>query len=390
MYPINVFLVGNHGEIKRSVRRELSTMAAEISKDFADATECLSSTDLSGQEVKLFVVLVRSAEDVEKLGRLNDSFVGFPILAVVEISQDPGLLVGAMRAGAAQVVRTPVDSRDFQQAMQRIATQFGHARKRCEAVAIVGAAEGVGVSSTSINLADEIARRAELECVLVEGTASFGHLAHRLNISPAITTYELTTQSERLDGELIRKAVTSIGDRLQAIVGPYREIHPWHADPTSIGSVEELIRQYFDIIVVDMAAGIDDVYFEYLHSADQIVLVGEQRLAAVTGMKTFMDQFRREHISARLIPVLNKYDRSDAEITIDTVRDYLEIDDLLTIRRQDALFREAENSGRTLHQTTLRTRVFDDFKSLADLVLHQEPDPAQRGFLSRLTHALHR
>ena len=68
------------------------------------------------------------------------------------------MMIRAMRAGAAQVVRLPLQGDDFRAAMHRIAIQFGHPQGKSRTVVVFGSSEGSGCTTVALNLASELGR----------------------------------------------------------------------------------------------------------------------------------------------------------------------------------------------------------------------------------------
>lgn len=384
MYPIGIYLIARPSDTKRLLQRELGSLQAHIDGDFSGFPECLSSLDAASTQTKLFIAEVNSEEDIEWLAKLNDHFTGVPILAVVHVANTAGLLVSAMRAGAAQVVRAPVDSRDFQDAMKRVATQFGHAPKPCETIAVLAADQGAGATTVSINLGAELARATESRCLLIEAAPTFGHLADRLNIAPQLTTHELLESSNRLDPGLIEQAMTRVDQNLDVITGPYREIHEHSSNLLDLLSVQKLARGLSDFLIIDASTDFGESYFEYLDSVEQIVIVGEQRISAVTGIRALLKKFQEREIAARRIVVINKYDWTNYDFNLTSLRKLFDLPEMLTINKDQKLFQDVENRGKTLRQHTLYHRIHRDYERLARVILHQEPVGKKGGFFSRM------
>jgi Flp pilus assembly CpaE family ATPase len=390
VYPIGIYLIAKPSETKRLIERELSSLQAHIDGDFSGFAECLSSLDSANMETKLFIAEVNSEEDISWLAKLNDHFTGFPILAIVRVANAAGLLVSAMRAGAAQVVRIPVDSRDFRDAMKRVATQFGHAPKPCDVIAVLAADQGAGASSVSINLGAELARETENQCLLFEAAPTYGHLADLLNIAPRTTTYELLKSANRLDGGLLEQAITRVDQNFGVISGPYQEIHEDSSNLLELLPALQLARELSDCLVIDVSTDFVESYFEFLNFVDQIVIVGEQRISAVTGIRALLKKLAEREIAARKIVVINKYDWTQYDFNVTSLHKLLGLPELLTIRKDEKLFQNVENRGKTLRQQALYHGIHRDYGRLARVVLRRERIDHRRGFFSRKFFSYHR
>ena len=143
MYPLKTLLIGCTDDVLGDLRRELNHLSVAIEGEYLDVRSCLTFV-LANPSKRLLVFYPKSAAEIVQLERLNESVVGQPILALVDPTNDPSLMVRAMRAGAAQVVRLPLQADDFRAAMSRIAVQFGYEVNPCRVITVLGATEGSG------------------------------------------------------------------------------------------------------------------------------------------------------------------------------------------------------------------------------------------------------
>ena len=134
----------------------------------------------------MFIVYVDSDEELAQLRRLSGTFVGRPIIALVNPDRDGSMILKAMRAGALQVVPLPLRREDFGAAMDCIAVQFGLARGRAKTIAVAGTTGGCGTTTIALNLAYELAYLKQVNCILMELSLRMGVLASHLDVQPAL------------------------------------------------------------------------------------------------------------------------------------------------------------------------------------------------------------
>src|SRR3954451_20675919 len=128
MYPLNVVLAGQLDSVLKPIRETLLSIPAVIDAEFPSLTMVQSGMQNQPRRADrpwLFVLVLSSAEDYQHMRRIRETFVGHPILAVVDDASDPVSVLAAMRSGAAQVVATPFDREDFLSAAEVIALMFG-------------------------------------------------------------------------------------------------------------------------------------------------------------------------------------------------------------------------------------------------------------------------
>ncbi len=394
MYPLKIALIGCRESVLLDVQRELSNLSAEAQDVCGQLSQWAEHLLPQRDEQRLLITQPRSAEDVQQMARLNEFFSGQPMLALVDPNDDPSLMVRAMRAGAAQVVRVPLQPDDFAEAMQRIAIQFGCPLQRSQLIAVAGASEGSGATTLAIHIAAEMAAVAEARCIVTEGSVQFGKLASQLAVEPNVTLYDLLCDPERLDGELVHQSLTKVTDNLQMVVGSYQEIAPLEVRSQDLLRVLTYLRDMADYVVVDMPYNFNTTYFDVLASAQQIVLVGEPTVPSFRDMTMFVDRLQRDAPASRRVIVLNRFDASEPVCTADRLRELVKTVAVHTVTDEPSAFHLAQNSGRLLTDVAPYAAACNDIRALACALLGREDKSSQSSWnllntVSHLAHALH-
>lgn len=358
MYPLKVLLVGcaNADIVLPTLRRELSSLNVGVEGEFADCRSCLSQILSNPAEKRLVLALTSSAADTEQLARLNEAVAGLPILALVDPSSDSSLMIRAMRAGAAQVVRLPLESEDFHDAMRRIAIQFGHPLTQSRVITVFGASEGCGASTIALNLASEIGRVRQATCILGEAAVGFGRLANYLGIEPQLTIADLLTDMELLDIERVRRSLTKIEDHLQVIVGAYRSISPVKLNTTDVFTLVNLVKQLSDVVVLDGRYTYEEIDFEFLTQTQQLVLVAKPTVPSIHNLMTLMTHLAERKCLAQQFVVINQFAPDVEGFSLDRLAKILSVPKVYPVATDVVGIQTSVNFGKTLRQAAPRSR----------------------------------
>src|SRR5712692_7849016 len=162
MYPLKVILIGSDDNLMPRVRRELLNKSADREAEYPDVGSTIADLRPAPGDSRLFIVHLKSPLELAQLKRLNGTFIGKPIVALVE-GKDPSILIGAMRAGAAQVVPLPLQPDDFQAALDCIPVQFSQTSNQTRVIAVSGVTGGCGSTTIALNLAYEIAYLGQVQ-----------------------------------------------------------------------------------------------------------------------------------------------------------------------------------------------------------------------------------
>ncbi len=387
MYPLKASLIGCTSQSLPEVRRDLGSLSISVEGEYIDVSTCLAKVLAVPSDRRLFVVCPQSQSEISQIERLNESLIGQPILALVDPVLDPSMMMRAMRAGAAQVVRLPLQLDDLRAATHRIAVQFGHSSFKSQLIVVLGAGEGCGSTTIALNLASEVGRLHNAPCLLSEGAVSFGRLANYLGIEPQLTIVDLLTEPDRLDVERLRQALVKVEDNLLVLAGSYKAIIPFTVTAAGALALVEYARQLVDFIVVDSRHQFDDVDFDFVTRAQHIVVLTKPTIPSLHNCKLLLDLLSRRGCIGQQHIVANQFVRSDSEFSKRALEAALDVSNLFTVASDPLAVRSAENAGETLRTAAPRSRTLADITALARKILGlpAELRPDRGRFLNSLS-----
>jgi pilus assembly protein CpaE len=372
-----VVLVGVDGGVRPALGRALQQRGAEPAAVCADLAAARAEGLAHPGDVHLFVVQLAPGSDPARLGLLTSVLPGQPVLALLPPGADLAALINAQRAGAAQVVPLPLQDDDFLRAVDCIASQFAPAARASRVIAVCGVSGGCGATTLALNLAYEIgqgppagspgpaARAAPGGCLLVELARQMGSLAAYLDIEPSVSTHELLTDASRLTTHGIRQALTPVAPGLDVLVGPYLEITPGSFSPRHVYQLVGLCRRLAATVVLDVPCAFDDLQFETLALADQVVLVGVQSVSSVRTLKMVRDTLEREEGVRGQRLVINRYEPGLAGFSAGRLAGLLQAPQVFTVANDYPSVMAAVNHGKPLRLAAPHSRVLADIRALA-------------------------
>jgi pilus assembly protein CpaE len=369
MYPLNATLIGCQDSVQRNVLSMLINQQATLDGQYADVDSAVTALRDDHGGPRLFIMHVPDPLQLPKLRQLVGAFPGQPVMTLVDAGNDPTLLLGAMRSGATQVVPLPIQPDDFKAAMDCIAQQFGQAAAQNQAICVSGVTGGCGATVLSVNLANEIAAQFGRNVILSELSLQIGKLAAYLDINPEHTTFDLLNDGERVDPQMIQRALTHVSDRLDVLAGEYRAITPVQASAASVIRLVDYCRSLASVALFDVPCTYDDMYFETLAIADQVVLVGEQKIPSIRTLKLVCEALTRIDGARRLYIIINRYDPRMPGFGVDRLKTLLEVPDILTVCNDYASVMASINHGRPLRQEAPRSPALADIQSIVQTLL---------------------
>jgi pilus assembly protein CpaE len=336
-----------------------------VARGYATALQALTGLRDVSDQPGVLVVYVPNTLDLGNLRQLRTHFPAWPILALVEAESDPGLLIAAMRNGAAQVVAVPIQAADFAAALACILEPFVPPPPPSQVIAVSGATGGAGATTIALNLAFELTQQTTRTLILAEPSVQFGRLATFLDIQPSYTSADVLSQTTTITPESVRSALHAVEPRFTVLVAEYRALPPQPPKPEAVQQLVTCLRSLAEVIILDLPCTYDDLFFGLLSGAQQVVLVADQKIPAIRTLQMVFETLGRTEGERQTHIVINRYDPKLPGFSADRLRQLLEVPSLHTIASDFKAVSAAINAGRSLRAEAPRSPTLTDLMALA-------------------------
>jgi pilus assembly protein CpaE len=392
MLSLKAVLVRVSEEVAPNVRRELANYGAALEAEFHDAESAIAELRGWYHETGLLITQFHAATDLTTIQRLHAALPGWPVLVLVDQNCDPPTLIQLNRAGADQVVTLPLVPHDFSEALDCISILFGTANWHCQVIAVTPTQPGSGGTSIALNLAYEIATQRQLDTILIELAGRVGVLAVHLDLKPKFTTADLLRDLKQIDAHSVRRCLVRVADHFEVLAGPEQVADMPSAALSGLVRVIEAARALCRVLILDVPCTYDNLQFEALAAADQIVLVGEQSVSSVRSMSLVLDELLATHTIDAFHLVLNRYEPDISGITAGKLKQLLNVRHVDTIPNDRAAIMAAANQGKPLRLVAPRSPVVAAISLLVGELLGppsgQPPRPPRSRFFANWFHSL--
>jgi pilus assembly protein CpaE len=202
-------------------------------------------------------------------------------------------------------------------------TAAGKPRRAGEIVAVFSPKGGVGCTTIAVNLAVALQRMAgeERKVGVMDASLQFGDVGVMLNLQAHRSMADLVPHLDELDSDLLTSVLAPHGSGIKALLAPP---HPEESETlvtatvqdmgtgssSPVGALLGLMRQEFDLIIVDMWSWLDDVTLTVLDAATMIMLVITPSIPSIKSARLFLEVADRLNYSMdKIALVVNCVDR---------------------------------------------------------------------------------
>ncbi|MFC4785178.1 AAA family ATPase [Nocardioides sp. MAHUQ-72] len=273
-------------------------LAEVLSATLGDSVTLLRSVEaleahLRSHPAEYAAVLGPSISDEAAATFAGHHRIARPALGVILVrpAVDSTVLADALRSGMSEVVETG-DATGLRDAVHR-ATEVGRAvsegldqsaepQRRGSLVTVFSTKGGVGKSLVATNVAVALADAGQRVCV-VDLDIHCGDVAIMLQLTPLHTLADLERLSDSIDVSGVESLLTEHSERLSVLAAPVQLGSPVPAEP--MGSLLDILKQLFDVVVVDTSGMFDDYVLPALDLSEVVVLVGTLDIPSLKSLK---------------------------------------------------------------------------------------------------------
>lgn len=310
----------------------------------------------------------------------------------------PQLLMDAMRAGVSEYLPQPVEPRDLEDALRRLARKLGRGPGGSTSgggriVAFTGAKGGTGVTTTAVNAAVHAHKVAGRRTLLLDLDLESGSAGVLTSVAPRYSVLDLLDNLHRLDESLLESLVKEHESGVHVLPAPQDPTDKRAVKAEQLRTVLRLLRHHYQLIVVDLARPLSAVGRVVLEQVDELYLVLNGDLPSLRNAKRILPHLKNA-LAGRDAPLSLVLNRSaaGAEITDADVRAALQLPVAFTLRQDDAHVLRSVNVGRPVVLNGTRSKYGQDVKGLGMAIARAAapgaPEAGGGGILNRLTASI--
>ena len=193
------------------------------------------------------------------------------------------------------------------------ANGFVPPQRNTRVIVVLSPKGGSGKTAISSNLAVALAQRHPGRVVAVDLDAKFGDLGTALSLAPERTLAQLS-RSSQIDATTVKLHLTPYESGLYVLAGAHDPVDADSIGHAHVSAVLPLLAQHFDYVVVDTAAGLDELTLAAVEFATDLLLVSSLDVTSIRSLRMALDALDQMGVTAQRLFVLN---RSDARVGLE-------------------------------------------------------------------------
>lgn len=266
------------------------------------------------QSAHILVVEVRCDQDAS-LRRLACLRADHPHLAIIAAIRSPtvALVKQLLHSGVDDVVALPLATAELTQSLAQLRAKIDAARgsgPRGRIISVIGSVGGVGSTmlvTQAANLRAFGRAGAPEQTCLFDLDVQFGSAASYLGLTPKLSLTDLLEAGSRVDGALLRAAMTETPDGLHVVAAPTDIVPMDCVDPDQIYRLVDLASREFETVFLDLPNVWSNWSLSLIARSDTVLLVVEMTIASLRHARRQLALLAAEGIASdRIIIVANR------------------------------------------------------------------------------------
>ena len=281
---------------------------------------------------------------------------------------DAALVVKLVKAGAKDFLKLPFDHREIKTLLE---SNFGaHSRTHTGSLVTVCSPKGgAGVSLLTANLAVALAKKSRSHVASCELSPQCGDMTTYLNTNPQYTIRDLIDNVQRLDLSFLKGVMLSHPSGVKILASPREDQEPLSANClTELQSIFALLRQSFDIVLIDGSHTDNTLLQLALMQSDLIFLIANLDVPSLKGLIFSLNKLTKLHYDHEKIKIVMNRTNSKNQLDVREFEKKAHHEVASRLPNNYALCIEAINTGRPLSEIQSHAELTKKIGDLAAIV----------------------
>jgi pilus assembly protein CpaE len=385
MIPLlRTIIIDSEEDARASLQQMLAAMPAVIVGEFRNIPDALHTAPAYRPDVVVVEIPLGEGPNgngassaIEHLARvLPDAAI-----LVTGPTQSAHLVIQTVRAGAVDYLARPIKQEDLKAALDKIARgragMMGE-RRIGQVISVFSAKGGAGVTTVATNLAVCWAKQSSGRTVLVDLDTRQSDIATFLNLRSQYSVLDAFENIGRMDESFLRRLLTEHSSGLLVLPGP-APMNRVRLRREQVQAGIEILRSYFDRVVLDLPHDIDNATTAALEASDTIFFLVRQNVSALRLGTAGMGALRHLGIEPKKVKLVLTRESTGEDVTLKQVREMFGTPIHSSIPSDYSAVVNAINTGEPVVTALPRSKIAKSLRQLSHAVInHQSAEGSEK------------
>ena len=243
---------------------------------------------------------------LKRLSILRDAFPAAAYF-VVASDQRPQHIIEVMKAGVAEYLVTPIDTKVLHNAIEDVRAKLANDGKIAHgsAYSFISSKGGLGASVIAVNAAYSMAQKKETSVALFDFSLQSGDASTMLDVIPETTISDLVKNFHRMDASFLSAAMTKAFKRLDFLAAPTSPDDCQGINGEHTAAIIELGKKLYDHLLIDCSSmQINDCSLSAFNASEKIFVVIDLSVPAIRNAARLCELLEKHRIPTSKIEII--------------------------------------------------------------------------------------
>ena len=330
----------------------------------------LNSIDCNIKNINLVIFDVNSSTVLENsviVNELKNKNKNLNFIATsYEINSE--LVSKIMKENVSDFLLKPIIPNILSASIKKITDSDGcKPQKKAKTICFFSNKGGSGKTSTSVNVAYEIASQTNEKVCLLDLSFNFGDIATYLDIQPKYTISSIAQRIEHSDYNLALTLCEKYKETNLYVLSFKDDtgLNLKFNSPDMILKLINSLKNIFDYIVIDTMSTIDENSASIFSASDLIILIGMLNMVSIRNTQKCYELFENMEInSSRVKLILNRY-IENSEVKPEDIKEAIGVEIFSKIPNNYLTLIDAINLGHTVGEINPHSNIAKAYQNIA-------------------------
>ncbi len=295
-------------------------------------------------------------------------------------SASADFVIQVIRAGAVEFLRRPVQRADLAAAIEKLLRLRRGSQPPARSgriTSVFSTKGGLGVTTLATNLAVCLAERSPGSTILIDLDTRQSDIATFLNLRQTYSVLDALESLERLDESLLHGLLIKHASGLFVLPGPTR-IERSQISAEQVQAALEIIRSYFDHVVLDLRHDFDPGTIAALEASDTILYLTSLTVSALRSGSAGLAALRHLGLNLQRVKIVVMRDGTGEDVTLKHAQEALGLPIYWRTPSDYSTVVSSINTGQPVVTAAPRSKIAKNLRELSG-GLYRPGSPSRSG-----------
>ena len=293
-------------------------------------------------------------------------------IIVVSNNNSSDYILDLFKCGIKNYLKMPCNIDELRSSLKGIHDELNDVKQytsHSKIISVFSNKGGIGGTTVASNLAVSLAQLKEAKVLLCDFVFQHGDISIFLDTKVKYTINDLITNMNRIDKVFLENSLSRTKEGLYIINSPDRPEDCDYIKTKHLIDVLQILRTYFDYIIIDVSHDYDDNTITILDNSDIILLLLTLELPSICNCGKTLEVFQKLRYERDKVKIIVNRTNARNQIDVKLVEEQLHYPTFYQLPNDYMTVVKAINNGKSIFEISKNSAISNSVRGLRDILL---------------------